>query len=123
MDTILLITITIYIFKSRNLLFVGFDTHQNFGTVAGDWCQIDLFFLFFYFMPHFSCIGELQYNPEIEKAAQRLRKEAKFHKQISSSLSLELDFTVDSIDSSSDTEIEQEIANVEKTFKGIGYTK
>ena len=70
-------------------------------------------------MPRSSRTGELQYNPEIEKTAQRLRKETKLCKQVSSSSSPRLDLPVDSLDSSSDTETEQEMANEERTLREL----
>ena len=70
-------------------------------------------------MSYSSCTGELQYDLEVEKKARRLRKEAKLRKQVSSYLSLELDLVVDSVDSSSNTETKQEMANAEITLREL----
>jgi len=57
-------------------------------------------------MPRSSRTGELQYNPEIEKTARRLRNEAKLHKQVPLSSSPRLNLTVDLVDSSKDSKTE-----------------
>ncbi|KAE8665021.1 ocs element-binding factor 1-like [Hibiscus syriacus] len=64
--------------------------------------------------------SELQYDPEIEKTARRLRKETNLrNKQASYSSSPESESTVNLVDSSSDSEIEGTMANEERTLREL----
>ncbi|KAE8671398.1 ocs element-binding factor 1-like [Hibiscus syriacus] len=71
-------------------------------------------------MPRSSRAGELQYDPEIEKTARKLRKETNLrNKQASYSSSPESESAVNVVDSSSDSEVEGTMANEERTLREL----
>lgn len=71
-------------------------------------------------MPRSSRTGELQYDPEIEKTARRLRKETKQRSnQSTSSSSPGLNLPIDSSDSFNDSEEETETMINESTLKEL----
>ena len=74
-------------------------------------------------MPRTSRAGELIFDPEVERTARRLRKEARLRKKPLSSPSSGLNLAIALADSSSDTESEEEIeprmANQERTLREL----
>ncbi|XP_073063969.1 uncharacterized protein [Primulina eburnea] len=65
-------------------------------------------------MPRSSRTGELEYNPEIEKTAKRLRKEARLrHEKQPSSSAPYLDVSLDSDDTEKESDIDPEIERSE----------
>ncbi|XP_019173570.1 PREDICTED: uncharacterized protein LOC109169147 [Ipomoea nil] len=71
-------------------------------------------------MPRSSRTGQLQFDPEIEKTAKRLRKETKVRKnQALSSTSLQSNTTTESTASCCDPEVEQEMAKEQRTLRQL----